>query len=162
MDETIQVTRIHLTSRKAQALIDALNAELSATYPEEGANHFDLDAAEVAPGRGAFLVVQAGHETLGCGAVRLIEGGAAEVKRMFVVPSARGRGISRRILTALEDEARALGATQVVLETGVRQAAALGLYVNAGYVRIEAFGEYVDSPLSVCMAKELVASNNDL
>ena len=144
-----------LSSYKVEALIAALNAELSAMYPEEGANHFDLDASEVSYGRGAFLVASSGDLAVGCGAVRLIDGGDAEIKRMYVVPAERGRGISRRILTALEDEARALGARRIVLETGVRQGAALGLYESAGYVRIEAFGEYVDSPHSVCMAKVL-------
>jgi GNAT superfamily N-acetyltransferase len=87
--------------------------------------------------------------------VRLIGQGAAEVKRMFVRPAARGRGISRLILTALEDEARTLGASRMVLETGDRQLPAIGLYEGAGYVRCERFGEYVDSPLSVCMEKRL-------
>jgi ribosomal protein S18 acetylase RimI-like enzyme len=55
-----------------------------------------------------------------------------------------------------------LGADRIVLETGERQAAALGLYESAGYVRIEAFGEYVGSPLSVCMAKLLRTLSADL
>jgi GNAT superfamily N-acetyltransferase len=93
---------------------------------------------------------------VGCGAVRLLGDGAAEIKRMFVRPDARGRGISRRILEALEGEARAMGAVRVLLETGERQPAALGLYESAGYVRVKAFGEYVGDPFSLCMAKELV------
>ena len=69
--------------------------------------------------------------------------------------AARGAGLGRRILDALSAEARALGATRVVLETGARQHVAIGLYERAGFVRVAAFGEYVGSPLSVCMAKDL-------
>jgi ribosomal protein S18 acetylase RimI-like enzyme len=63
--------------------------------------------------------------------------------------------VGRAILDALVAEARALGATRVVLETGVRQHEAMALYERAGFARIERFGEYVDSPLSICMARAL-------
>jgi GNAT superfamily N-acetyltransferase len=155
MEATIR--RAALRSPEAQALIAALNAELGARYPEQGATHFRLDEDEVAEGRGVFLVAYRDGEPVGCGAVRTIGDATAEVKRMYVVPSARAGGLGRRILEALETEARALGATALVLETGARQAAALALYERAGFVRVEAWGEYVVSPLSVCMAKSLAA-----
>lgn len=94
-------------------------------------------------------------EAAGCGAVRRLEGADAEIKRMYVAPPLRGLGIGREILNALEVEARSLGVMRIVLETGARQPEALGVYQRAGFTRIPAFGEYVDSPLSVCMAKEL-------
>ena len=74
---------------------------------------------------------------------------------MYVESGARGRGIGHALLVAIEGEARALGLTRLVLETGDRQHDALVLYERAGFVRIPAFGEYVGSPLSVCMAKAL-------
>ena len=92
---------------------------------------------------------------MGCGAIRLLKDGNAEVKRMYVVDAARGLGLGRRMLAALEQEAKAIGATGIVLETGTRQPEALGLYASAGYERIQPFGEYVGSPSSVCMAKTL-------
>jgi putative acetyltransferase len=153
---TVTIAREALASPIVQTLIAALNAELEAMYPEEGANHFSLAEAEVAPGRGAFLVARDGDEPVGCGAVRLIDPATAELKRMFVMRARRGQGISRRILAALEDEARALGATRVVLETGERQLEAIGLYTRAGYERCPAWGEYIDSPLSLCMGKALL------
>jgi GNAT superfamily N-acetyltransferase len=67
----------------------------------------------------------------------------------------RGRGIGRHVLGALELEGRRLGVRRLVLETGERQAEALALYTGAGFARIPPFGEYVDSPLSVCMEKRL-------
>jgi GNAT superfamily N-acetyltransferase len=74
---------------------------------------------------------------------------------MYVVPLDRGRGVGRVILNALINEARALSISRLVLETGVRQSEALALYQRAGFSRIAPFGEYVGSPLSVCLAKEL-------
>jgi GNAT superfamily N-acetyltransferase len=144
-----------LLSPVAQALIAELNTELSARYPEEGATHFRLDAEEVASGHGAFLVAYLDGEPVACGAVRRNEDGAAEIKRMYTRPAARGRGVARALLDALEAEARTLGADRLVLETGERQLEAVALYHRAGFVEIPCFGEYVDSPLSLCMGKEL-------
>jgi GNAT superfamily N-acetyltransferase len=145
-----------LNSRAALELVLALNAELLARYPEDDtANHFRLDAEEVAPGRGAFLVAYAGDHPLACGAIRLLDAETAEIKRMYVHPDARGRGVGRRLLAALEVEARILGARKMVLETGPRQPEAIALYSSAGFSRIGAFGEYDSSPLSVFMGKEL-------
>ena len=153
----VVVARADILSPAAGALIAALNAELSSRYPEDGATHFRLDAEEVAPGRGAFLIATHGGQPVGCGAVRRIEAGTAEIKRMYVRPEARGRRVGRAVLSALEAEAGALGCARLVLETGVRQPEAIALYERAGFARIPAFGEYVDSPLSVCMAKDLSA-----
>ena len=154
-DAAVDVRREDITSAVAAGLIAALNAELSERYPEEGANHFRLDAAEVAEGRGAFVVACIGGEPGGCGAIRRIDAGTGEIKRMYVAPSLRGRGIGVHLLATLEAEARRLGLSRIVLESGTRQPEALGLYRRAGYVEIPAFGEYVGSPLSVCMEKRL-------
>ena len=151
----VDIRREPITSSVAGELIAALNAELSKMYPEEGANHFRLDAAEVAEGRGALLVARVDGAPAGCGAVRRVDAETAEIKRMYVAPAFRGRGIGARLLAALEAEARRLRLGRLVLETGTRQAEALGLYRGAGYAVIPAFGEYVGSPLSVCMEKRL-------
>ncbi|MCF6744910.1 GNAT family N-acetyltransferase [Blastococcus sp. KM273128] len=83
---------------------------------------------------------------LGCGALRELGDGVAEVKRMYVVPAARGRGVSKAVLAALEDAARARGWTTLRLETGPLQPEAVGLYAGAGYRPIDAFGDYVGDP----------------
>ena len=145
-----------LDSPVVKQLILALNAELEERYPEEGANHFRLDPEEVAPGRGAFLVAYADGVAAGCGAVRVNEPGVAEIKRMYVLPAHRGRGIAGRILAQLEARARGLGVRQLVLETGARQPESIAVYRRAGFEEIALFGEYLNSPLtSLCMGKQL-------
>jgi GNAT superfamily N-acetyltransferase len=109
-EEKIEIARAALEALDVQALIAALNEELEDRYPEEGANHFRLDAEEVAPGRGCLLVARIGRMAVACGAVRLNDPETAEIKRMYTLPSVRGRGLARRLLDALEVEARALGA----------------------------------------------------
>jgi putative acetyltransferase len=151
----VTIQRESLDSAAARELILALNRELDARYPEEGANHFRLDPAEVTEGRGGFYIARLGHAVAGCGAVRLVDAGAAEIKRMYVPPALRGRGIATRLLAHLEAEARQLGATRLVLETGERQFESVALYRRAGFVEIPRYGEYVDSPLSLCMGKPL-------
>ena len=93
---------------------------------------------------------------MGCGAVRLLDAETGELKRMYVAPAARGTGLGRRLVKALEAEARALGARRLVLETGTRQHAAIALYRATGFVPIPLYGEYLGSPAtSVCLGKEL-------
>jgi ribosomal protein S18 acetylase RimI-like enzyme len=74
---------------------------------------------------------------------------------MYVKPDARGQGVGRAVLRALEAEGKRLQVTRIVLETGDRQHEAIALYERSGFVRIGSFGEYLRSPLSVCMEKRL-------
>ncbi|MBC7982406.1 MAG: GNAT family N-acetyltransferase [Candidatus Obscuribacterales bacterium] len=149
------IRRESIESRAARDLINELNAELSHRYPEEGANHFRLDATEVEAGRGAFLIARIEQAAIGCGAVRRIDQSTAEIKRMYVTPKYRGQRAGWALLERIEHVARELGVARLVLETGVRQPESLGLYAKYGFVRIPPFGEYMDSPLSVCMEKHL-------
>lgn len=153
-----EIRREHLLSPIATQLILALNAELTERYPEDGANFFNLHADEVSEGRGGFFVAYQDGNPIGCGAVRRIEPHVAEIKRMYVTPSARGLGVGRQILDRLEAEARRLGAHRLVLETGPRQPEAIALYARAGFEQVPLFGDYLNTPhpdLSVCMAKDL-------
>jgi len=153
---TIEIRRAALTSSDSARLIAALNAELKATFPEPGATHFSLTGAQVGAGDGAFVVAYLDDVAVGCGAVRRLDAVTAELKRMYVDPSVRGRGIGRALVEALEREARLLGVTRVVLETGTRLAPAIKLYQAMGYARIPLFGEYLSSPAtSLCFGKSL-------
>ena len=154
--EAITVTRADLTDEVSRALIGSLNDELRGVYSEPGATHFQLDPEEVTGGRGVFLIIYQEGIPAGCGALRLLDAGTAELKRMYVDPAVRGQGLGRRLVTALEAEARALGVRRLVLETGVRQAAALALYRATGFHSIPLYGEYCLSPeTSVCLGKDL-------
>ena len=141
----------------AKRLIQALNAELEETYPEEGANHFRLETDEVSGDRGVFLIGYLDDEPIACGAIRRLNEDEAEIKRMYVDPAARSSGIGRRTLEELEAHGRGFGVKRIVLETGERQVEALALYERAGFVQVPRFGEYADSPLSVCLSKDLRA-----
>lgn len=154
--ETITIERAELTDDVSRALIGSLNRELSALYPEPGATHFELSGREVGDGHGTFLVVYLEGTPVGCGALRRLDADTGELKRMYVAPAVRGTGLGRRLVAALEAEARTLGIRRLVLETGIRQAAALALYRATGFQPIPLYGEYRLSPgTSVCLGKDL-------
>jgi len=137
-------------------LLCALDEEIRARYDGPLDDFVGrLDPAEVEPGRGAFVVAWVDAEAVGCGAVRLLDDETAELKRMYVAPGCRRQGMAGAILRSLEDHARALGATRIVLETVIDPPAAVALYRAAGYGEIPKFGPYVDSEISFCMAKVL-------
>jgi putative acetyltransferase len=152
------IAREPLASPDARALIAALDADILERYPNPDDNFFELAPDEVAPEHGAFVIARINGRAIGCGAVRRIDATTAEIKRMYVAPEARGRGLAREILAFLEAEAARLGITRLVLETGDRQVEAIALYLRAGFERIPRFGAYVDAPLSVCFGKDLSAA----
>ena len=152
----LDIRRSALSSPDGSRLIAALNAELKALYPEQGANHFSISEAQVRPGDGMFVVAYFNEKAVGCGAVRRIDEATAELKRMYVDPSFRGQGIGRALVDALESEARQLRVRRIVLETGTRQAQAIQLYESMGYKPIPLYDEYLESPkTSLCFGKQL-------
>ena len=142
-------------SEAARELADALEAELLATYdgvPGSGG----LPAASIfEPPDGIFLVGWEDGEPLACGGIARYDEATAEIRRMYVMPEARGRGLSRHVLSALEDEARALGYSLVRLETGKLQTEAIGLYASAGFLPIPRYGPFTNDSKSVCFEKRL-------
>ncbi|HZU37063.1 MAG TPA: GNAT family N-acetyltransferase [Gemmataceae bacterium] len=140
-------------SAAARVLIQHLSAELGALYGDDGSGAFRSEDVRV-PGA-AFLVARWEGQPVGCGALRPLAEGIGEIKRMFVEPSARGRGIARRILAALEAVACRYGYRCLRLETGIRQIEAIRLYESAGFLRIPCYGKYSHTPLSICFEKPL-------
>src|SRR5207247_449885 len=134
-------------------LLARLMRELARRYGDDSEG--DFRPAHVRPPRGVFLVARLAGRPVGCGGLRPMADGAAEVKRMYVEPDVRGRGVGRRLLAGLEEHARGLGYAVVRLETGILQPEAVRLYEAAGYRRIPNYGVYVDNPLSVCFEKDL-------
>jgi putative acetyltransferase len=142
----------------ARALIAQLSRELAERYPEDvggGAGNFMPEDATVP--RSIFLVAWFGSDAAGCGALRPFDAaaGTAEIKRMFVAPKARGKGIGREILRELEKHARGFGYTPLCLETGVRQPEAMALYEKSGFTPIPKYPPYENNPHSVCFAKTI-------
>jgi GNAT superfamily N-acetyltransferase len=114
------------------------------------------EAPMFVPPDGVFLVLRGDDgRAVGCGGIARFDRMRGEVKRMYVVPEARGRGLGRRLLEELEAQARRLGYTRTVLETGDRQEAALALYLRAGYVRRPCWPPYDSRALSFCFEKAL-------
>ena len=138
------IDRVDAGSAEAQSLVDAYVAEVAATFP----GGFDPDAsvsadpAELTPPHGAFLVVR-DHDGagVGCGGVKLLDAETAEVKRMWLYPSTRGQGLGARLLGALEDLARELGAVRAVLDTNEQLAAAMALYRAHGWVEVPSYND---------------------
>ena len=142
-------------SADARRLIAALDAHLASRYSPDQMFGPNLRIEHLKPGIGTFLIARADGLAIGCGALRRLDETTAEVKRMYVEPELRGRGVAKAILEHLEAAARVLGTHRLVLETGVHQAEAIGLYRQAGFSPISCFGEYADSPTSVCFEKKI-------
>ncbi|MFY1624510.1 GNAT family N-acetyltransferase [Micromonospora sp. WMMD735] len=102
-----------------------------------------------------YLVVVDGGRVVACGGLQSLDDGTGELKRMYVRPAYRGRGIARQLLSALEELAFQQGHSVLCLETGSYLPAAIGLYTSCGYQPIPVYGEYVHNPYSVCFAKRL-------
>jgi putative acetyltransferase len=134
-------------------LIAALDAQMTALYPPES-NHL-LDIAALSDPAVTFLVVRDGEAVVGCGALLRDPRGWGEVKRMYVRPDRRGRGIGSQVLAELEAIARDARLPLLRLETGIHNADALTLYCRAGFAECEAFGDYRPDPLSVFMEKRV-------
>jgi putative acetyltransferase len=134
-------------------IIAESGAYLQALYPSESNHLVDVDA--LAASGALFLVARRNGELLGSIAFRIIAPGHAEMKRMFVRAEARGAGLGRRLLDALEDAARLRDIDRISLETGIKQPEAIGLYRASGYQDCRPFGSYNDDPLSLFMTKRL-------
>jgi GNAT superfamily N-acetyltransferase len=155
MKTLVTVEAIPLTSPTAELLIAALLEDLNLRYPEPEHRAGSLDPEEFVPPRGIFLVGFLDGKPAGCGGIRWLEEGVAEVKRMYAANWARRNGVARTILLHLEEHAGRMGYGCIRLETGVRQPEAIALYEKAGYRHIGAYGQYQHGPLSVCFEKTL-------
>ncbi len=125
-------------SEVAAQLLARYYEELNARFP----GGFDVDrtvaapSAELRPPSGSFLTVRLDGRAIGCGAVRKLDETTAEIKRMWIDPAVRGRGVGRRLLAALESAAARLGCRLVRLDTSSHLPEALGLYRSTGYSEI--------------------------
>ena len=142
-------------SPEARRLITALDEHLASRYAPEQRFGPNLKPEQIAAGLGTFVIARADGRVVGCGALRKLDPESAEVKRMYVAPELRGRGVAKKILEHLEVVGRELGVHRLVLETGIYQAEAIALYQGAGFEPVRCWGEYAESVTSVCFEKRI-------
>ena len=130
----------------AVRLVDAMGEELTKRYGDGGLSPASPEQFRTP---GTFLVAELDGVPVGCAGLRPGEAGA-EVKRMYVEPAFRGRGIARELLRGLVEHARAHGLTRLRLETGTEQPEALALYESEGWTPIPPFGRYAHDPRTRC------------
>jgi putative acetyltransferase len=103
-----------------------------------------------------YMVAVVGRTAVGCGAIQPLDPVTAELKRMYVRPDHRGRGVARRLLSALEAWAVSAGYDRIRLEAGILQPEAIGLYESSGYDPIAGYGPYERKPFSRCFEKTML------
>jgi putative acetyltransferase len=134
-------------------LVQLLDADLAL---RDGADHaFYAQFNKIAMIQHA-LVAYENDEAVGCGAFKKYDDTSVEIKRMYVLPSHRNKGIAAAVLQQLEQWAKEEGYESTVLETGMKQPEAIHLYEKSGYSRIANYGQYAGVENSVCMQKELL------
>jgi len=137
------------------ALIADLDAYQDTLYPPE--SRHALDIASLKQSNVLFAVARDSEgQAIGCGAI-VLNAEFGELKRMYVSPRGRGKGVARKLMTMLELQAVDLGCKVIRLETGPFQPEALALYASAGYQRRGPYGDYTDDPLSVFMQKHIAS-----
>jgi GNAT superfamily N-acetyltransferase len=129
------------TTHDARWCLEHYFAELDTRFDAgfDPALSISADAHELVPPAGALIVARLGDEPVGCGALKFHGDAPAELKRMWIAPSARGLGVGRRLLRELERHAREAGVTVVRLETNQALTEAIALYRRSGYVEVDAF-----------------------
>lgn len=142
---TLDIRQVAYDSPLAQRLVTAAQAELARRYGS--GDDTPIDAAQFQPPEGAFFVALLDGQPVGCAGWRSYGGAhTAELKRLYIAPTARRRGVARRLLAAVEQSAREHGRTRLILATGDKQPEAIALYTACGYQPIENFGPYRNYP----------------
>ncbi len=133
----LEVRPVRSDEAPADALVAAMVAEIVAMYgPLESRNAPSASPGELWAPHGTYLVLLEDGVPVAGGGLKRLSDGICEIKRMFVVPEARGRGHARRLLSALEDAAAELGYERTRLDTGPLQPHARALYLSAGYAAV--------------------------
>ena len=152
----MQIKRLDPFLEEARELLRQSDEMMIALYPP-ASNHLDPPET-LASDNVLFLGAYAGQELVGCGAVKLLhdDGCYGELKRMFVIPAARGRGIATLIMRDLEAHLIQQRVPIARLETGIHQPEAINFYHKHGYTDRAPFGSYRPDPLSIFMEKSIV------
>jgi ribosomal protein S18 acetylase RimI-like enzyme len=152
---TVRLWALPYDDPVAQDLVEQVQQEYVARYG--GRDEAVVDPAEFLPPRGLFLAAEVDGEPVGSGAWRAMGPGAAEIKRVYVAPRLRRRGLARLIVDTLEVTAARAGHRSVVLNSGAEQPEALRLYEQLGYGPVTPYGVYACAPDAVFLGKDLPA-----
>jgi len=148
------ITQLRTDSGHAdfKTLVEALDAELRIRDGDDFAFYAQLNRTDLMK---QVLIAYEGSVAAACGALRDYQPGTVEIKRMYVIPSKRNRGIASRLLRSLEEWAAELGYSRCILETGRNQPEAIRLYQKNGYQEIPNYGKYQQVSQSICFRKDL-------
>ena len=149
----ISITRTHSDNIHFQQLVKELDKDLAIRDGDEHAFYAQFNKTDKIK---QAIVAYDGEQAVGCGAIRAFDDGSMEIKRMWVEPSHRGKGIASLMLKELEAWTRELGFPICILETGNKQLEAIELYKKNKYTIIENYGPYIGVINSVCFKKLLI------
>lgn len=158
LNDTVTIAVEPPRQPEVERLLDGSSAYAQSLYPPE--SNFLLDIATLERPEVTFYVARLGEAGPAVGIAALVaeaDATSGELKRMFVDPAARGRGVAGSLIARIEADASARGIREIVLETGDLHHAAQALYTRHGFRNVPQFGQYVGEPHSVCFAKSLAA-----
>ncbi len=148
----LRIVRTDSTDRDFIGLVQLLDADLAL---RDGNEHSFYAAYNAIDAIRHVVVAYEGEVPIGCGALKEYRPGIMEVKRMYVPPHGRRKGVASTILAELEHWAEEMHYQKCILETGKKQPEAIGLYKKSGYAIIPNYGQYAGVENSVCFEKEL-------
>lgn len=158
-DMHFKILSVALSDPRLAILVTDLDHYQSALYPAGSDYCMPLDVMAKAVTH-SYLALNEG-QPVGCACLYVGENGIAEIKRVYVTPAGRGKGMASRLIQTLEDHVQTLDITALFLETGIYQPEAIGLYKKHGYSLTGPFGNYQHDPLSVFMVKNFSVSIAD-
>ena len=154
MDPVIEIIPVTAPDDGILEMVEKLDALMNGLYPPESTHLTPPE--ELSAGANRFFAAKVDGKLMGCGGFRVVGRDYAEIKRIFVNPSARGLGLAKALLNRLESESRLLGVLEMKLETGIFQPEAIGLFERCGYTQCPVFGDYPkNDPYSYFMRKSL-------
>ncbi len=148
----VRLKRTNSRDNDFASLVKLLDADLAA---RDGTEHDFYAAFNIIDKIPHVILLYADEKPVSCGAMKELETGVMEIKRMYTLPASRGNSFASRVLLALEKWAAEIGYKSSVLETGKRQPEAIALYQKSGYQSIPNYGQYAGVENSVCFGKTL-------
>jgi len=149
----IKIIKAAANSTEVKLLSDELHNDLKLIYGEGIIEDFVNENKEMLI---FYVAIDYKENAVGCGALKHFNDSTAEIKRMYVKPNFRGRGISKLILKQLEDYAKELNYQRLILETGLKQPEAMSLYEKFGYKPLRCYGNHANDPDSRCYQKNIL------